>query len=224
LTTPAGEVGINPTSDFWLDVANFESNTRKVTGKTIVSMDADDAAELENALQLYSGDLLEGIYDDWVLLERERLRSLYFKSLIQLMRYKKQVGALDESIIHAQQILCLDPIREEIHRELMRLYVENGQRSLALRHYKNCRKILQEELSIPPMRETQELYREILQSASADQGTLTSRTSFPTNPVQEAGSIEISQQFFFQILQSLEKLAKQQQRTNQLLDHLIKNH
>jgi DNA-binding SARP family transcriptional activator len=101
--------------------------------------------------------LLEGFYEDWALRERERLRGLYLDSLTYLMGYYRQHGAFEESLTYGQQILQVDPLREEIHRELMHLYLTNGQRALAVRQYETCCQILGAGLDLRPMAETQAL-------------------------------------------------------------------
>ncbi|MFQ5854953.1 MAG: BTAD domain-containing putative transcriptional regulator, partial [Anaerolineae bacterium] len=120
--TPAGEIGFNHESDHWLDVAVFEEQAGRVLAQPIDVTESAKVQELENALRLYTGELLEGFYDDWALRERERLRFLYLNSLAHLMHYHKYQGAYEESLAYGQQILQHDPLREEIHREMMRLY------------------------------------------------------------------------------------------------------
>jgi DNA-binding SARP family transcriptional activator len=120
--------------------------------------------KLRSAMDLYRGELLEGFYDDWALRERERLRMLYLNGLSYLMRVAKYQGDYEDGLTYGRQILELDPLREEIHRELMRLYSENHQRPLAVRQYKTCCEVLKAELDIDPMLETQALYAKIVVS------------------------------------------------------------
>src|SRR5262249_41136830 len=118
-------------------------------------------AGLEGAMDLYGGDLLEGFYDDWALRERERLRLVYLNSLAFLMRHHARRGAFDRSLAWGRRLLQFDPLREEIHREMMRLYAESGQRALALRQYETCREALATELHIHPMEDTRTFYAEL---------------------------------------------------------------
>jgi DNA-binding SARP family transcriptional activator len=62
----------------------------------------------------------------------------------------------------------LNPLQEEIHREMMRLYLENGQRALAVRQYQICCSILAKELGIAPMEETKALSTQILNQPGRD--------------------------------------------------------
>lgn len=169
VTTPTGEIAFNLESDCWLDVAVFEKQVSRVLMQPIHAITPADAQELEDALQLYTGDLLEGLYDDWVLWERERLQRLYLNSLIYLLRYYKLHRAYSKGIECGYKILLHDPLREEIHREMMQLYLENGQRALAAHQYETCRKHLVEELGIQPLEETQALYAQVISEAGQNQ-------------------------------------------------------
>ena len=158
----AGEVGFNKDSLYWLDVELFEEGINRILIRPFQTVEENHLVELNKALGLYKGDLLEGLYNDWALRERERLRSLYLNSLIFLMQFYNYHGAYEKAIAYGQQILDLDPLREELHREMMRLYLANGQRALAVRQYEICRSTLANELGIPPMVDTQTLYTHIV--------------------------------------------------------------
>jgi DNA-binding SARP family transcriptional activator len=163
LTPSPGEVGFNPESNHWLDVMELESQAQPILTKSYEALVSDEVLELENALGLYSGDLLEGFYDDWALTERERLRSLYLKSLAHLLGYYGHNGGYDKALACGHRILNLDPLREEIHREMMRLYVDCGRRAQAIQQYEKCCNLLEEELDVPPMEETQALRSQIIE-------------------------------------------------------------
>jgi DNA-binding SARP family transcriptional activator len=85
------------------------------------------------------------------------------------MKYERYQGNYENGLSYGRQILELDPLREEIHRELMRLYIENQQRPLAIRQYKACCEMLRAELDIEPMLETQALYAQIMLSGAPGQ-------------------------------------------------------
>lgn len=159
------EIGFNRASDHWLDVAVFEEHAKRVLDRPAGAAADADLERLEGALALYTGDLLEGVYSDWALCERERLRLLYLKSLTRLMRYHGERNAHEKSLTFGERILHLDPLREEIHREMMRLYAACGQRSQALRQFETCRRVLAAELDVAPMEETKAVYDRIIASA-----------------------------------------------------------
>jgi DNA-binding SARP family transcriptional activator len=165
ISSHSGEVGFNHQSQYWLDAEAFEQTANQTITYGLETIKESNAQKLEKILELYKGELLEGIYDEWALWERERLRAIYVKSLIYLMQYYKLHKDFDKAGTYGQQILNLDPIREDIHREMMRLYLESGQRALAARQYGICQLTLARELGISLMEETQALYIQIFPEA-----------------------------------------------------------
>ena len=163
LTTAAGEVGFNTAGSHWIDVAQFESQAARILTLPCQALEAGDAREMEKSLNLYNGDLLESYYEDWALGERERLRSLYLKSQAHLLGYYSHQGIYDRALACGHDILNLDPLREEIHREMMRLYMKSGRRARALQQYETCRDILANELDVAPMEETRALRVQIVE-------------------------------------------------------------
>lgn len=161
-----GEIGFNASSDYWLDVAEFEAPIRRLLTRTADQITAADEQAFEHCAGLYQGDLLDGFYHDWALRARENLRILYLNGLAHMMRHYSLCTAYEKSLMCGQRILAIDPLREEVHRQMMHLYVESGQRVLALRQFEYCRKSLEDELKIEPMEETQLLYRQIHDQAA----------------------------------------------------------
>jgi len=119
------EVGLNQESAHWLDVAAFEETCDQILARPVEALGAADVEVLEKAIGLYSGELLEGLYEDRALRERERLRRLYLNSLARLMRFHKHHQAFEPALACGRRILDRDPLREEIHRAVMRLYLIN---------------------------------------------------------------------------------------------------
>jgi DNA-binding SARP family transcriptional activator len=159
VTSRIGEVGFNCDSEHWVDVAAFEQGVQR--------QPVPDWFGVESAISHYTGDLLEGFYEDWALRERERLRILYLDALGRLLRHQSESGALEAALACGQRILEVDPLREEIHREIIRLHLRSGRRALALRQYEACRGLLASELGIEPMEETRALYDEIVSGSHA---------------------------------------------------------
>ena len=155
ISEPAA-VGFNSASNHWLDVAAFEEGVGHLSARAATRAPSD-WSRAEAAIAHYTGDLLEGFYDDWALRERERLRILYLDSLGSLLRHYFETGESEKALRCGHQILALDPLREDIHREVIRLHVRCGQRALALRQYECCRAALKEELGVEPMEETRAL-------------------------------------------------------------------
>lgn len=119
--------------------------------------------DLERAAVLYAGDLLEGIgvrdpsFEEWLLIERQRLRNCAISVLKRLLELR--TGS--DGIADAERLVALDPLQEEGYRALMRLHTQAGEIGLALRYYERCRDILRQELNVAPSAETEALHREI---------------------------------------------------------------
>ena len=152
------------TSPYWLDVEEFERGTapyQEIEGEDLTS---DQAEQIENALDLYRGDLLESVYEDWCLYDRERLRLAYFESLGKLMGYHGAQGSWIRGLHFGERILALDSAQEKVHRQMMWLHWQSGNRGAALAQYTRCVQVLREEFGVSPMRETQQLNQQMVRN------------------------------------------------------------
>jgi len=154
-------VQLNSDADLWLDVAVFEQTynlVQKVPGQ---ELETATAQHLQNVVQLYQGPLLEGWYQDWCLLERERLQNIYLAMLDKLMSYCEAHHDYETSLLYGMRIMYYDRARERTHQRLMRLNYLLGNRAEALRQYERCATALDEELGIKPSKSTTALYKRI---------------------------------------------------------------
>lgn len=154
-------LGINPASAYWLDVAVLERAFAAVADQPGHSLCAVQVEQLRQAVQLYQGDLLEGWYQDWCILERDRLQNVYLALLDKLLSYSEAHHAYEAGLTYGMQILRYDRAREQTHRQLMRLYYLAGNRTAALHQYEGCVAILREELAVEPTASTVALYQQI---------------------------------------------------------------
>ncbi|MEO7202457.1 MAG: AAA family ATPase, partial [Candidatus Tumulicola sp.] len=125
---------------------------------------SSDAATYEQAVDLYTGDLLESVYDDWALPERERLRSRYLNVLERLLDRRRTERNYGSAIAYAKRILATDAWREDVLRTLVSLRYESGDTAGALAEYDRFANQLRDELAISPMPETVAVRRSILRS------------------------------------------------------------
>ncbi len=169
LVAGRGGISFNARSAYRFDVEEFTRlAARGLEGST--PLDAKRHRALQEALGLYRGDFMEGCYDEWCLVERERLQLLLIRVLKRLQRQARLDRAFDQAVAYGRQLLALDPLQEDVHRELMRCYAEAGQRSQALVQFQRCRETLRQQLGIEPMPETWRLYRRVRGGESASQG------------------------------------------------------
>lgn len=123
---------------------------------------------LSEAITQYQGDFLEGFYvpdalefENWALMERERLRELALKGLDTLAEQCLVNQDYAAGLALTRKLLTLDPWRETAHQQQMLFLAQNGQRSAALSQYAVCRQILADEFDAEPMAETTALYEQI---------------------------------------------------------------
>lgn len=155
-------ISFAPSGSYRLDIEQFEEITiryQDIPGNELTSHMAE---QLANAVSLYTGELLEGIYQQWCLHDRERLRLLYLNTLEKLMSFHMVNGTYEQGITYGRQILAHEETREKVHRQVMLLHWYAGDRDAAIAQYKQCAAVLDEALGIRPMEVTQKLYQRIL--------------------------------------------------------------
>ena len=149
--------------NIWHDAALFLQHKEQAEQALVVD-DTRLAHEMFlKMVDLYRGDYLQSFYSDWCIRRRDTLRQEYLNARHQLALLAWNNEDFDECVLHWQHTLAIDNCLEESHYGLMRCYVRQNRRSLALRQYQRCAKNLSEELGITPNKGTQKLYQEILQ-------------------------------------------------------------
>jgi DNA-binding SARP family transcriptional activator/predicted ATPase len=153
----------HPVTPFRLDVAEFEEALTLADAATGYNDKHPLQDALEQADNLYRGELLPGCYDEWILPERERLHQSHLQVLEQLFRLFEGQGDTVTAIRYAQRLLGLNPLSEDLYRRLMRLFSLNNDRASALRVYHTCVSTLQREMGVDPDPATQEAYERLMQ-------------------------------------------------------------
>jgi DNA-binding SARP family transcriptional activator/pimeloyl-ACP methyl ester carboxylesterase len=172
LPTGRDTIRLDLEADIWTDVGMFQQHVRECPhideGEPQEQITPHCLSVLEEAVALYRDDLLAGFslpdsvsFDEWLFFEAEGLHRSLAKALRQLAAAYQAQGEFERAIQHARRWLSLDPLHEPAHRLLMRLYVKSGQQAAALRQYRQCVRILDQELGLPPQPETSELYQSI---------------------------------------------------------------
>ena len=154
LLTEGDDVGITGSADLWVDVEEFERRIDASGGRSPDQLSEADKNALRDAVALYRGDLMEGVYEDWCLVEQQRLKSRMLAALEKLMRYHEAHGEWGSALLYAQRVLRADPLREHIQRDVMRYHYFQGDRPAALRQFETYARLLRAEMGIAPMQTT----------------------------------------------------------------------
>ena len=151
-----------PEAEFELDVARFDEAVERAQRAEAAGELDLEREHLEAAANLYRGDLLPELYDDWLETERERLHQRFghvLERLVDVLWLQRDDRA---AVDYAQRLVQHDPLVESSYRQLMRLHARSGERAKALHVYHRCASILQEQLRIAPGEETTERYEDVL--------------------------------------------------------------
>lgn len=109
---------------------------------------------LETAWSSYRGDFLETLRSAWVRAEREEQRRNYLvvlRRLAALLHVEPEASGLEDVL---RTILVADPIAEDAHVALMRLYSRRGRADLVRRQYDRMCRVLMDDLGLQPMDRT----------------------------------------------------------------------
>ena len=146
------------------DVTDFErllEQARQCEDKT------EKAAALQQAVQIYRGELLPGCYEDWAIPEQTRCRLLHQENLLSLAQLWEEKGRYAEALGMAQQACAGDPFAEEGYRAQMRLLVRLKKPSAALQVYDTLEALFRQELGTRPSLPTREMAEMLRQDPRA---------------------------------------------------------
>jgi DNA-binding SARP family transcriptional activator len=159
-----GRVRMDLPTNTWVDVevaasAIDEADGHLRAGRTQAAWAAANVAACiarDPVLAEQEGPWLEGMRVKLSAVAARALRTLSDVSLVN------REG--DLAVLHAQQLLELDPLRETSYCQVMRVYAALGDRGAALRVYALCRERLLDDLGTSPSAETEAVYLGILRA------------------------------------------------------------
>jgi len=165
---------------FTFDVAEFESAIAHAEEREKQEDHAAARSLLRQCIELYRGDLLPGVDEEWIESHRERLKQRRADALRRLIRLCELARDYPAAIHYAEGLLAHDNLSEAGYQMLMRLHGLNGDRAQALQVYERCVAVLSRELGVQPGIATRKL-RE--RTASAEPySAFTSEVSAPKEP------------------------------------------
>jgi WD40 repeat protein/class 3 adenylate cyclase len=145
-------VTFNRKSDYWLDVAQVERSET-------------DLESLSRNLAFYQGEFLPGFYEEWVMLERERLQSVFdtkMEKLLEQLIVTEHWTAVQEQ---AERWLTLGNTPEPAFRALMLGSGARGDMAKVSFIFQRCVADLKDEFGVEPSAQTRALYEGLLKGA-----------------------------------------------------------
>ena len=135
----------------WLDTRAFAELLESTHGHghSAAESCARCIEPLTQALELYRGNFMAGFtlpdspqFDEWQYFTEQTLLRKYTEALQRLAAAHQSVGSFVQALEAAERLLASDPLNENAHRQLMRLYISLGRRDLALKQYRDCVRLL----------------------------------------------------------------------------------
>lgn len=147
-------------SDIWIDADAMDKYIS--IGNQALETDKKLAEEAyREAINLHHGAYLPNrIYEDWTSEERERLQVLILGAIVTLSELILEKNPM-ESVRLSHKALQIDSAWEDAYRVQMQAYLNKGNRPMAIKTYRTCVKVLEEEFGIDPLPETQNLFKRI---------------------------------------------------------------
>lgn len=159
IVADSDSAGLNP-ERVQSDAAAFE----------LLAGSADEQA-LRRAVDLYRGPFLAGFslpgapeFESWAFQEQQRLERRYLEILAGLVEAHSSGGRYKEAIALAERYLETNALAEGMHRRLIELYAIAGDRAAALLQYERCVALLERELGVGPLPETEAVYQAVLRN------------------------------------------------------------
>lgn len=163
--TDGSRVGLDRDADLWVDACAFE--------------EAAARGDVERAAALYTGHLMVGHDDEWLLVERERLRAVLLGVLLELAERHLGAGRGPEALAVLDRLLREDPLREDAVRLAMRVRYGAGDRAGALAVYERFSELLANELRVEPMEQTRALFEALVRELDPPSEAPPARTGAP---------------------------------------------
>jgi TolB-like protein/two-component SAPR family response regulator len=160
----------------WVDTEELE--------KALASTGID---ALRNTVKLVRGEFMEGFaldepaFDQWLATEREHFHQLTYATHFRLIEQAEADGEFDAAINYGLKLVSLNPLGEQAHRALMRLYAAQGRPDAALAQYERCKGELANQLGLKPEPETETLARSL--RAIRHKGSVNVQMQTPVAPV-----------------------------------------
>jgi DNA-binding SARP family transcriptional activator len=144
---------LNPSINLWCDA--FELERLVHDARLLPSHDARTEDLWRKAVALYLGDFLPSVDATWALSSREVMRDDFIEALAGLGECARARRDWPGAIAYYRQALDVDPFREDLHRAIMTCYaIDMGQKKPALDQFESLRKLLEQELGVPPSEDT----------------------------------------------------------------------
>jgi len=149
LLTDDLSIAFNASAEYWLDVSSLDKLDEDASTDEIISV-----------LSAYQGELLPGFYDEWVMLEREHINSIFEKKMARLISLFQEEKRWLDILDWGERWIKLGQKPEAAFRALMTAHAAKGDMSKVAAIYERCVRSLK-EFGIEPSEQTRGLYERL---------------------------------------------------------------
>lgn len=150
----ASSIAFNTASDHWLDLGLLEDK-------------ADQ--DLEAEVSVYEGELLPGFYEDWILLERDRLNAAYERKMQHFLTQLVNEQRWQDAVEWAERWIAQGHVPEAAYRTLLFAHAAMGEISKVEAVFQRCLEALRDQIGVEPSKETQDLYQSLIAAGGIPQ-------------------------------------------------------
>lgn len=137
-----------------LDAAAFEELLDE-----LLTAEHPDERTYDKANGLYKGKYMEGCDYHWTAFKQEAIQAKYLRALRRMQLLSRRLGDAALAADCLRRILSIMPDSEADGRELIRLHLEAGNRSEALRVYRQLEQVVRDQLGVELEDETLKLHK-----------------------------------------------------------------
>lgn len=156
-----------PTEDVWIaiDVDEARATMRAVGAAARDAQRVVDDAALrgwEETLRACSASLLGGDMPAWMEPHDDALRHAWAESMEALVGLWRRAGDDAAALRVATALVAREPLREDVHRQILTLHAARGEPARALAHYRALETLLRDDVGAAPAPATRALLATIV--------------------------------------------------------------
>jgi DNA-binding SARP family transcriptional activator len=145
-----------------VDVRVFDSGRKAALAAAAAGDDDGILRHASAAIAAYRGELLPGMYDDWLLDARAQLERQCVDLCDLACAARAPAGDLAGAVQAARRRVQLQPLEEVGYRTLMELQADLGDRAGAVSTYHHCASVLERELGVAPDPSTRRAFQRLM--------------------------------------------------------------
>src|SRR5262249_23194250 len=151
-----------------VDLRVFDSERKAALAAAAAGDDGGILRHAAAAIATYRGELLPGVYEDWLLEARSQLERQCVDMCDLLSAAGARAGDRAGAVEVARRRIQLQPMEEVGYRTLMQLLADMGDRAGAVSTYHHCASVLERELGVAPDPSTRKAFERLIAHAGSE--------------------------------------------------------